>query len=68
MIIEALQRDFIKYKILFFSACLLADEVSRSPVPPPGWVKYVHPEGVRYFYNDNEVRFINSMPFPYSSL
>jgi len=69
MTIESLQRDFIKYNILsFFFACLLANGVVRRPVPPPGWVKKVHPEGVRYFYNDNEVRFFNPMPSSYSNL
>ena len=69
MTIKSLQRDFIKYNVLpFFSSCLLADGVVRSPVPPPGWVKYVHPEGVRYFYNDNEVRFFNPILSYYSNL
>jgi len=68
MTIEPFHRDFIKYNILIFSPRLLANEVLRSPVPPSGWVKYVHPEGVRYFYNDKEVRFINSMPSLYSNL
>ena len=68
MTIEAFHRDFIKYNIPIFSPRLLADEVLRSPVPPSGWVKYVHPEGVRYFYNDKEVCFINTMPSPYSNI
>ena len=68
MTIEPLQRDFIKYNILSVFVCLLVDGVARRPVPPPGWVKYVHPEGVRYFYNDKEVRFFNRMPSSYSNM
>jgi hypothetical protein len=68
MIIGALDRDFIKYIHCPFFVRLLANEVLRSPVPPPGWVKYVHPEGVRYFYNDKKVGFFNLMPSPYSNL
>jgi len=68
MTIEALDRDFIKYGDPFFFTRLSADEILRSPKPPPGWVKCVHPEGVRYFYNVEEVRFPNPMSTSYSRL
>lgn len=25
-----------------------------NPVPPRGWIRYAHPEGARYFYNEQE--------------
>jgi len=35
---------------------LLTNErfISR-PLPPPGWTKYIHLEGARYFYNKAKV-------------